>query len=105
MITRKAGAALAAGCTCVIKPAEDTPLTALALAKLAADAGVPPGVINVVTCDRPNAPAVGRLLCEHPLVAGISFTGTTTHQQVVQGAWEFCTHITFTFTGTPSLQR
>ncbi|XP_063241041.1 succinate-semialdehyde dehydrogenase, mitochondrial-like isoform X2 [Bacillus rossius redtenbacheri] len=77
MITRKAGAALAAGCTCVIKPAEDTPLTALALAKLAAEAGVPPGVINVVTCDRPGAAAVGRQLCQHPLVAGISFTGST----------------------------
>ncbi|XP_063241207.1 succinate-semialdehyde dehydrogenase, mitochondrial-like [Bacillus rossius redtenbacheri] len=77
MITRKAGAALAAGCACVIKPAEDTPLTALALAKLAADAGVPPGVLNVVTCARPGAPAVGRLLCEHPRVAGISFTGST----------------------------
>lgn len=77
MITRKAGAALAAGCTCVVKPAEDTPLTALALAALADQAGLPKGVLNVITCDRSNAPAVGKLLCESPLTAGISFTGST----------------------------
>ncbi|GLH11689.1 Probable methylmalonate-semialdehyde dehydrogenase [acylating], mitochondrial [Gryllus bimaculatus] len=77
MITRKAGAALAAGCTCVIKPAEDTPLTALAVADLAHEAGIPKGVINVVTCDRGNAPAVGKVLCESPDVAGLSFTGST----------------------------
>lgn len=70
MITRKAGAALAAGCTCVIKPAEDTPLTALALVELAHEAGIPRGVLNVVTCDRGNAAAVGTLLCESPLIAG-----------------------------------
>ncbi|XP_026481762.1 uncharacterized protein LOC113388614 [Ctenocephalides felis] len=77
MITRKAAAALAAGCTCVIKPAEDTPLTALALAQLAQDAGIPKGVINIVTCDRSLAPEVGKVLCEHPKVAGLSFTGST----------------------------
>ncbi|XP_066997412.2 succinate-semialdehyde dehydrogenase, mitochondrial [Anabrus simplex] len=77
MITRKAGAALAAGCTCVVKPAEDTPLTALALAALAEEAGFPKGVFNIVTCDRDNAPAIGKMLCESPLVAGISFTGST----------------------------
>ncbi|XP_075219695.1 succinic semialdehyde dehydrogenase isoform X2 [Lycorma delicatula] len=77
MITRKAGAALAAGCTCVIKPAEDTPFTALALCDLAAQAGIPKGVINVVTSDRPNAPTVGKELCESPLIAGLSFTGST----------------------------
>lgn len=54
MITRKVGAALAAGCTCVLKPAEDTPLSALALASLAEEAGIPPGVINVVTSSRSN---------------------------------------------------
>jgi succinate-semialdehyde dehydrogenase len=75
MITRKAGAALAAGCTCVVKPAEDTPLTALALAHLAEEAGLPKGVLNVITTNRPHAPEVGKLLCESPLVAGISFTG------------------------------
>ncbi|GJQ69185.1 succinate-semialdehyde dehydrogenase NAD(P) [Trypoxylus dichotomus] len=87
MITRKAAAALAAGCTCVIKPAEDTPLTALTLAHLAQEAGVPNGVINVITCDRSNAPAVGKLLCESPQVAGISFTGST---QVGKLLYEQC---------------
>ncbi|KAK6629829.1 hypothetical protein RUM43_003649 [Polyplax serrata] len=77
MITRKAGAALAAGCTCVIKPAEDTPFSALALAELAEKAGFPPGVINVVTCNRKGAPEIGKLLCTHDSVAGISFTGST----------------------------
>ncbi|KAJ1525015.1 hypothetical protein ONE63_009863 [Megalurothrips usitatus] len=77
MITRKAGAALAAGCTCVIKPAEDTPLTALAIAQLAHDAGIPKGVINVITSNRENAAPVGKLLCESPLVRGLSFTGST----------------------------
>lgn len=77
MMTRKAGAALAAGCTCVIKPAEDTPLTALALAELAHEAGIPGGVINVVTTSRENAPAVGKLFCESPSVAALSFTGST----------------------------
>ncbi|XP_042210587.1 succinate-semialdehyde dehydrogenase, mitochondrial-like isoform X2 [Homarus americanus] len=77
MITRKAGAALAAGCTCVIKPAEDTPLSALAAVDLAEKAGFPPGVINVVTTSRANTPAVGKLMCTSPKVAGISFTGST----------------------------
>lgn len=75
MITRKAGAALAAGCTVVIKPAEDTPLTALAITKLAEDAGIPSGVINVVTTNK--AAPVGNVLCKSPDVAGISFTGST----------------------------
>lgn len=77
MITRKAGAALAAGCTCVIKPAENTPITALVLAKFAEDAGIPKGVINVVTASRGNTPEVGKLLCESPDIYGISFTGST----------------------------
>lgn len=77
MITRKAGAALAAGCTCLIKPAEDTPLTALALAQLAHDAGIPKGVLNVITSSRENAAPMGKLLCESPLVRGLSFTGST----------------------------
>ncbi|KAL3853205.1 hypothetical protein ACJMK2_016764 [Sinanodonta woodiana] len=77
MVTRKACAALAAGCTVVIKPAEDTPLSALALCDFAEKAGVPPGVFNVVTCDRSNAPSVGKVLCESPLVTAISFTGSS----------------------------
>ncbi|XP_020818362.1 uncharacterized protein LOC110191764 [Drosophila serrata] len=75
MITRKAGAALAAGCTIVVKPSEDTPLTALAVAKLAEDAGIPKGVINVVTTNK--AAPIGDLFCKSPDVRGISFTGST----------------------------
>jgi len=75
MITRKAAPALAAGCTMVLKPAELTPLTALALAELAAEAGVPPGVFNVVTTSAPAA--VGKVLCESPIVRKLSFTGST----------------------------
>lgn len=77
MITRKVAAALAAGCTCVVKPAEDTPLSALALGVLAEEAGIPPGVINVVTSSRSHTADVGKLMCESPKVAGISFTGST----------------------------
>lgn len=61
----------------VIRPAEDTPLTALALAKLAEDAGFPPGTINVITSNRTHAPEIGELLCTSPKVSGISFTGST----------------------------
>ncbi|XP_011304381.1 succinate-semialdehyde dehydrogenase, mitochondrial [Fopius arisanus] len=77
MITRKAGAAIAAGCTCIIKPSEDTPLTALALGKLAEDAGFPPGVINIVTTSPKNSAVVGKLLCESTDVRALSFTGST----------------------------
>ncbi|MCM8596087.1 NAD-dependent succinate-semialdehyde dehydrogenase [Accumulibacter sp.] len=74
MITRKVGPALAAGCTVVLKPAEATPLSALALAELAARAGVPGGVFNVVTGD---PVAIGRELCANPVVRKLSFTGST----------------------------
>jgi succinate-semialdehyde dehydrogenase/glutarate-semialdehyde dehydrogenase len=74
MITRKAGAALAAGCTIVIKPAESTPFSALAQAELAIRAGIPPGVFNVVTG---KASAIGGELTSNPLVAKITFTGST----------------------------
>lgn len=75
MITRKVGPALAAGCTMVLKPAEDTPMSAVALAVLAEEAGVPPGVFNVVTTEDP-AP-VGTELATNPLVRKLSFTGST----------------------------
>ena len=75
MITRKIAPALAAGCTVVIKPAEDTPLTALALAQLAHEAGFPPGVINVVPTS--DAADVGGVLTGSPLVRKLSFTGST----------------------------
>jgi len=78
MIARKIAPALAAGCTVVAKPAEDTPLTALALVRLAQDAGVPPGVINIVTASRDHAAeAVGDWLADER-VRKISFTGSTT---------------------------
>ena len=75
MITRKAGPALAAGCPVVAKPASETPLSALALAALAGEAGIPAGVFNVVTTK--NSREVGRELTESPLVRKFSFTGST----------------------------
>ncbi|TDX26188.1 succinate-semialdehyde dehydrogenase/glutarate-semialdehyde dehydrogenase [Modicisalibacter xianhensis] len=75
MITRKCAPALAAGCPVVIKPAEATPLTALALAKLAEDAGFPAGVLNVVTASRPAE--IGEVLTTDPRVRKVSFTGST----------------------------
>ena len=75
MITRKCAPAIAAGCTVVVKPAEATPLTALALADLAAKAGIPDGVFNIVTAA--TGPEVGEVLSTHPLVRKISFTGST----------------------------
>ncbi|WP_133646869.1 NAD-dependent succinate-semialdehyde dehydrogenase [Paraburkholderia flava] len=74
MVTRKAGPALAAGCTMVLKPSEETPLSALALAALAAEAGIPAGAFNVVSGD---APAIGGALMESRDVRKISFTGST----------------------------
>jgi succinate-semialdehyde dehydrogenase / glutarate-semialdehyde dehydrogenase len=74
MITRKAGPALAAGCTVVLKPAEQTPFSALAMAELAERAGIPKGVFNVITGD---APAIGKELCANPVVRKLSFTGST----------------------------
>jgi len=74
MITRKVAPALAAGCTVVIKPAEQTPLTALALAVLAEEAGLPPGVFNVITGD---PVAIGGQLTASPIVRKLSFTGST----------------------------
>ena len=77
MITRKVAPALAAGCTVVLKPAEDTPLSALALAILAHEAGVPNGVFNVVTGSLASAPAIGEVLTTHLSVKKVSFTGST----------------------------
>jgi succinate-semialdehyde dehydrogenase/glutarate-semialdehyde dehydrogenase len=74
MITRKVGPALAAGCTMVVKPAMQTPLSALAMAELAGRAGVPPGVLSVVTG---NARTIGAELTSHPLVRKMTFTGST----------------------------
>ena len=77
MITRKVAPALAAGCPVVIKPAELTPLTALAAAELARRAGIPDGVLNVVTADAGGSIEVGKVLCASDIVRHLSFTGST----------------------------
>lgn len=77
MIARKAGPALAAGCTCVIKPSGDTPFSALAMAELAEKAGFPPGTINVITSSVTNSVEVGKEICSNPKVRILSFTGST----------------------------
>jgi succinate-semialdehyde dehydrogenase/glutarate-semialdehyde dehydrogenase len=77
MITRKVAPALAAGCPVIIKPAELTPLTALAAAELAVQAGIPAGVLNILTADSENSIAIGKVLCESDVVRHISFTGST----------------------------
>ena len=77
MITRKCAPALAAGCTVVVKPAEQTPLSALACAELAQRAGIPPGVFNVLPADEAKSIEVGKLLCDSPVVRKLSFTGST----------------------------
>lgn len=74
MIARKAAPALAAGCTIVIKPASETPLSALAMAELAHRAGIPPGVLNVVAG---SASEIGETLTSHPLIRKLTFTGST----------------------------
>ncbi|WP_020202436.1 MULTISPECIES: NAD-dependent succinate-semialdehyde dehydrogenase [Cupriavidus] len=77
MITRKAGPALAAGCAMVLKPAEDTPLSALALALLAERAGLPAGLLSVVTGDAASSIEIGGELTGSPVVRKLSFTGST----------------------------
>ena len=77
MITRKVAPALAAGCTVIIKPAEATPLTALAAAELAQRAGMPAGVLNVLTADAAQSIEIGKLLCESDVIRHLSFTGST----------------------------
>ena len=77
MITRKAAPAIAAGCTMVLKPAEQTPLSALAVAKLGELAGLPAGVLNMVTGDAEDAPAIGGEMTSNPVVRKLGFTGST----------------------------
>lgn len=74
MITRKVAPALAAGCTILVKPASETPLTALAIAKLAENAGIPAGVFNVITG---SSTKIGKIFTESPIVKKLSFTGST----------------------------
>lgn len=77
MITRKVAPALAAGCTVVLKPAEQTPLSALALAELAERAGIPAGVMNILTADSERSIEIGKVLCASPVVKKVTFTGST----------------------------
>lgn len=77
MITRKVGPALAAGCSVLIKPAEQTPLSALALCVIAEEAGVPPGVINCLTVGREEVVGVGEAICHSKQIRKVSFTGST----------------------------
>jgi succinate-semialdehyde dehydrogenase/glutarate-semialdehyde dehydrogenase len=77
MITRKVAPALAAGCTVVIKPAEATPLSALALGELAQRAGMPAGVLNIITADADQSIEIGKVLCSSDVVRHLSFTGST----------------------------
>ncbi|KAM3720102.1 Succinate-semialdehyde dehydrogenase [Dirofilaria immitis] len=77
MITRKAAAALAIGCTVIVKPAEDTPLSALALAQIGKEVGLPDGVFNVIPADLKNTVRIAKFLCESTDVDAISFTGSS----------------------------
>jgi succinate-semialdehyde dehydrogenase/glutarate-semialdehyde dehydrogenase len=85
MPTRKAAPALAAGCTMVLKPAEQTPLTALAVMKLGEEAGLPPGVLNIVLGDAEDAPAIGTEMTSNPLVRKLGFTGSTEVGKLLMG--------------------
>ncbi|KAK7017920.1 hypothetical protein VNI00_018511 [Paramarasmius palmivorus] len=84
MITRKLGAALAAGCTAVIKPPPETPFSALALAELGIRAGIPDGVINMVTTQK-NVMEVGKEMCESKIVRKVTFTGSTPVAKLLTG--------------------
>jgi succinate-semialdehyde dehydrogenase len=83
MIIRKVAAALAAGCSMIVKPSPETPLSVLALADLALRAGLPPGVLNVITTDNDNTPSVSEALCKHPLVRKVTFTGSTAVGRII----------------------
>ncbi|GLI75593.1 hypothetical protein PoHVEF18_003850 [Penicillium ochrochloron] len=85
MVLRKVGAAMAAGCTMVVKPSPETPISALVLAELAQRAGIPAGVLNVLTTDLENTPPLSEALCKHPLVKKVTFTGSTRVGKLVAG--------------------
>jgi succinate-semialdehyde dehydrogenase/glutarate-semialdehyde dehydrogenase len=98
MVTRKIAPALAAGCPVVLKPASATPLTALALAAITAEAGLPPGVFNVVTGARSRP--IGEALLAHPRVKKIAFTGSTeVGKQLMQGAAASLKRVSFELGG------
>ncbi|KAM0438626.1 hypothetical protein ACHAPT_001379 [Fusarium lateritium] len=83
MIIRKVAAALAAGCTMVVKPSPESPFSVMALADLAHRAGLPAGVLNVISTDNTNTPSVSERLCKHPLVRKVTFTGSTNVGSIV----------------------
>ncbi|KAF2742417.1 aldehyde dehydrogenase [Sporormia fimetaria CBS 119925] len=83
MVLRKAGAALAAGCTMIVKPSPETPITCLALAYLADKAGFPKGALNVLTTDLDKTPELSEALCRHELIHKVSFTGSTRVGKIV----------------------
>jgi succinate-semialdehyde dehydrogenase/glutarate-semialdehyde dehydrogenase len=98
MVTRKIAPALAAGCTVILKPASATPLSALALARICDDAGLPPGVFNVVTTR--NGAVAGTAFLEHPAVRKIAFTGSTeVGKQLMAGASEQLKRVSFELGG------
>ncbi|KAK0660370.1 Glutarate-semialdehyde dehydrogenase DavD [Lasiodiplodia hormozganensis] len=83
MVLRKASAALAAGCTMIVKPSPETPLTALTLAHLASKAGFPPGAFSVLTTDLEKTPELSEALTRHPLIKKVTFTGSTRVGKIV----------------------
>ncbi|KAH9215498.1 Aldehyde/histidinol dehydrogenase [Leptodontidium sp. 2 PMI_412] len=83
MIIRKVAAALAAGCSMIVKPSPESPLSVMALSDLAHRAGVPAGVLNVITTNNVNTPSVSERLCKHSLVSKVSFTGSTAVGRIV----------------------
>lgn len=85
LFLRKAAAALAAGCTMVVKTSPETPITAVAIAKIASNAGFPPGALNILTTSLENTPSVAEVLCRHPLVKKVSFTGSTRVGRIIAG--------------------
>ncbi|PYH89300.1 succinate-semialdehyde dehydrogenase [Aspergillus ellipticus CBS 707.79] len=85
MVLRKAGAALAAGCTMIVKPSPETPISTLAVAYLAMKAGFPAGVFNVLTTDLEKTPALSEALCKHALVQKVTFTGSTRVGKLIAG--------------------
>jgi succinate-semialdehyde dehydrogenase len=89
MVLRKVGAAMAAGCTMIVKPSPETPISALVLAELAHRAGIPAGVLNVLTTDLENTPALSEALCKHPLIKKVTFTGSTRVGKLIA---QHCSH-------------
>src|SRR5437667_3570478 len=102
MVTRKIAPALAAGCSVVLKPASATPLTALAIAQVTQDAGLPPGVFNVLTTNRSRL--VGNELLTHPLIRKIGFTGSTdVGKGIMQAAAQQVTRLSFELGGNAAV--